>query len=91
MKTNVFAIIAAALAAIISSCTTNYPKEVSSRIEKLQEQGYDFFGGGGSNTIYNYECKHCHTIIQMPDKGPDFFTGKCPYNNNFNHHWERIR
>lgn len=58
--------------------------------EARRKQEYNYYGGY-NNTIYNYECKYCHSIIQMPDKGPDFFTGQCPYHNNFNHHWERIK
>ena len=67
------------------------PEEEQKRQEEAKrEQEYDYFEEY-NNTIYNYECKYCHSIIQMPDKGPDFFTGQCPYHNNFNHHWERIK
>ena len=57
--------------------------------EARREQEYDYFEEY-HNTIYNYECKYCHSIIQMQNKGYDFNTGQCPYNNNFKHHWERI-
>jgi|GEM_PF-6978581 len=30
------------------------------------------------NTLVNYECSYCHTIIQTQDRGTSFSSGKCP-------------
>ena len=67
------------------------PIEEQERQEEARREQERHYYEERSNTIYNYECKYCHSIIQMPDKGPDFFTGQCPYHDNFNHHWERIK